>query len=174
MPAHKQINASTAWPRGAMQFAGRRPAPACRLHLRVRHQSRARSPIVTGARRTDARPPALVPAEPRFAALREPGRGRAHPAPATQGTDAAAASPIRDASRERPSTFGPTVVRPRRHRCWSSERDVGFPGQAQPRGRPFNDLQWPRATPHTQVVLSRMVPNDLQISCRLSARRPHE
>jgi hypothetical protein len=31
-----------------------RPTPACRLHLRVRHQPWARSPISTGARRTGA------------------------------------------------------------------------------------------------------------------------
>ncbi len=52
------INDSIAWPRGRPPSEELGPAPACRLHLRVRHQPHAWSPILTEARRTDARVPA--------------------------------------------------------------------------------------------------------------------
>jgi hypothetical protein len=71
----------------------------------------------------------LDPAEPRFAALLEAGSGPQAPRGAKKGTDAAAASPIRDPSRERPSAFGPTVVRPRRPDAGAANVTSGSPAK---------------------------------------------
>jgi hypothetical protein len=110
-----------------------RPTLACRLHLRVRHQPRARTLTVSGARRAEC--PSAAWTQRSLGSPRTTNSvGAAGPgAPATQGTDAAAALPIRDLTRTRPSAFGPNLGRPRELRCLGAELDVRFPGQAQPR-----------------------------------------
>ena len=136
--------------------------------------NRARGALsLAGARRTDARVPAWS------------SRGRGSPRAPTSGRGPPAPSDCpRRGRRLRPphrSGILPTSGRrhsartsggPRRPRAGAANSTQGSPSKynrdggrrAKPRGL--------RATSHHQVVLHRVVPNDLQISCRRSTHAP--
>ena len=165
------INDSIAWPRGRPPSEELGPAPACRLHLRVRHQPHAWSPILTEARRTDARVPAWS----------SRGRGSPHATTFGRGPPAPSDCPRRGRRLRPPHRSGilPTSgIRPEPRATHGAPEPVRrtrrrVPDQVQPRWRPPGEAAGPSRHITPPSCLARVVPNDLQISCRRSTHRPH-
>jgi hypothetical protein len=165
------ISDSAAWPRGAAHLEEFGPTPACRLHLRVRHQPRAEH----SGRRSPAHRclcARLVLAEPRFAArpdlcswaagtLRLPRRGRRLRPPLRSG--------ILPTSGRRHSAR--TSGGPRRPGAGAANSTQGSPSKYNRDGGRRSKSRFLRVTSHHQVVFNRVVPNDWQISCRPSRPR---